>query len=470
MVDVIVVGAGIGGLAAAIDLARRGAKVQLFEAADELGGKLGVFEDGGVRYDTGASLLTMVDVFDELFADAGFVFRDLVELTPVSTSYSWPTGERVVLGGDAATACQSVGEAFGVDAERDLAKFLRYAERIWAAAAPAFVYADAPSLRGSMGRVGLLTQIDPLRTMWAGIKAHVRHPCVRDILARFATYNGSDPRRAPATLNCIAHVELALGGYGIRGGMHELITAHADVARALGVEIHTGAPVEHIVVRDNAVRGVLVHGDMVRCDAVVSNAEPGATDELLGRKATALGERSMSAYNALVRVGRPPTAAHTVLFPARYHREFEEIFDQRHAPTDPAVYLCAPQLAHRITGNLVFVMTNAPAGDTSDASTLRTRALERLRRAGLAPHDVVWERTPTQLAARFPHSDGALYGASSNARFAAFRRPHNRHPTTTGLYLTGGSTHPGGGVPMCALSGRTAARALTADLFHVKQS
>ena len=185
----------------------------------------------------------------------------------------------------------------------------------------------------------------------------------------------------------------------------------------------------------------------------------------------------MSGWTGVLRARRADDRiAHTVLFPDDYDEEFVDIFDRDRPPQSPTIYLCAQSRAHLRKGwesdEPVFVMANAPpepaAGSRPDElwHRLRATALDRLRTSGLVHPDdtLVWERTPSDLARRFPGSRGSLYGAASNTRMAAFQRPPNRVSRIPGLYLATGSAHPGGGVPLCVQSGRTAARALLQDL------
>lgn len=477
--DIAVIGAGVGGLTAAIELAVAGHRVAVFEALGEVGGKLGRVVIDGVEADTGPSVLTMPEVFDELFRRAGTSLEAELSLVAHDAlgDLQWPDGTRLVVHREAGATVESVRGTLGADAAGELAAFLRYAQRIWDAAAPAFVYGDAPTLSTAM-LLGVrapmaMGQIDALRSMQAGIERHVREPHLRDLLARYATYNGSDPRRAPATLNCIAHVELTLGCYGVQGGMYELARALERVAQRQGVTIHVGTPVRGIVTRDGGVDGVDAGNRLQRFDGVVANADAAHVFGELLQGEPPDTEPSMSGWTALVRTSRKPRLSHGVLFPGRYAAEFEDIFDLGIAPRDPTVYVCAQEVAHGRQGaadaELLFCMANAPAVSRdrgTDIDALRGAVLHKLRAAGWidASATVVWERAPAGLAAQFPGTDGAIYGASSNSRFAAFRRPANRVAGTRGLYLASGSAHPGGGVPLCALSGRAAARAAAADL------
>ncbi|MBI4952485.1 MAG: phytoene desaturase [Myxococcales bacterium] len=502
MPDVVVVGGGVGGLAAAIELAAAGERVLVLEAADRPGGKAGTVTLDGVEVDTGPSVLTLPHVFDELCALAGTRLRDELALRAPEPAfrYLWPDGVALDVHVAREATLASVEHTLGAGAARELAGFLRYAERLWSTAAPAFVYGDAPSLGRLVARgpgvVRELVRIDPLRSLAGAIRARVREPHLRTLLLRYATYNGSDARRAPATLGCIAHVELALGGYGVEGGMYELVRALVRVAERAGATLRLGAPVARILRHaDGSVRGVaLVGGEHILAPRVVSNADP-------AHLATALlGERprhglrlprtpSTSGYTAILKAARRPggatsaaapvaaqaRVAHTVLVPGDYGAELSDLFDRDAPPADPTVYLCAAEACHGRRGwadhEPVFVMANAPAEPATGARdeatwpALRERVMRRLLASGLAGDgdELVWERTPADLALRFPGSRGALYGAASNDRSAAFRRPANAVAAIPGLFVASGGAHPGGGLPLAALSGRAAARALLAS-------
>ena len=485
MAEAHVVGSGLGGLAAAIELASRGWRVQVFEAAPTLGGKAGVAVLDGVEVDTGPSVLTMPDVLDAVFRAGGTTLADELEVRAPTPAfrYVWPGGDTFDVLHAREDTVASAARAFGAEAARELDAFLTYSQRIWDAAAPNFVLGPAPSVAGiarlGVRALGLVANIDSMRTMRAAIDGRVRHPRLRDVLSRYATYNGSDLRAAPATLNCIAHVELGLGGYGVRGGVYAIVRALVRVAERLGVVFHAGTPVTRVRVSGGRVVGVDTTSGPHNADVVVVNADVGALlDGLLEpgiRAGVAVEEPlSMSGWNGILRarrrVGESARVAHTVLFPARaYAEEFADIFDRDQPPTDPTVYVCAQEACHGRAGwpddEPVFVMVNAPAeprGGVRSADVwadVERIALDRLRAAGLADADdaLVWRRTPAELAARFPGSRGALYGAASNAMFSAFRRPPNAVAKLPGLYLASGSAHPGGGMPLCLQSGRQAA-------------
>jgi phytoene desaturase len=485
--DVLVVGAGIGGLTAALALAARGLPVRVLEAGPRPGGKAGIVDIDGVRIETGPSVLTLPEVFVEVFARAGLRLDEVVGLRRLDPGfrYRYADGCVVEVAHDPEDTLARVRSALGPAAEAELAAFLDYSRRIWEAAAPHFVLGPAPTWVAMAGLAvrhpRALLSVDPLRSMAAGIDRHVREPHLRMLLRRYATYNGSDPRSAPATLNCIAHVELSLGGFGVQGGINALVDALAGAVEARGGVIECGVPVDRVLIDNREVVGVaLTGGAQRRGRAVVVNADAGMLRAGglpdAARYLPAAAAPSMSGWTGALRAARrSDRLPHEVLFPADYDAEFRDIFDRDRPPAAPTVYLCAQERCHGSPGwpdaEQVFVMANAPAeppSGTRDPRTwaaLETAVEKRIRAAGLwADGDrMVWRRTPADLAAEFPGSRGAIYGAASNDRFAAFKRPPNRVPGLTGLYLASGSAHPGGGLPMVALSGMAAADCLSSD-------
>ena len=489
MTDVIIIGAGMGGLAAAISTAAKGHNVQVFEASSQAGGKAGTTIIDGVEVDTGPSVVTLPEVFDTLFKAAGTRLEDEVTLKTSSPAFRYIFADGVVLDmhHEVEPMLDGIRSTLGRNAAAEMRAFLRYAKTIWNAGAPNFVYGKAPSF-GTIMRLGLtriadVRRIDSMRSMYKGIGAYVQDPHLRNILARYATYNGSNVLTAPATLNCISHVELALGGFGIEGGIAALVRALTRAAEKLGVRFVYDTPIREIVVRGGRVVGVKTHdGGGFSSPAIVANADVGhlARDLLPSdqrRVVTPPSPPSMSGWTAIVRAkkGSEPRPAHAVLFAAEYLEEFIDIFDRDRPPQTPTVYLCAQQTCHGRPGwsdaEPVFVMANSPAEpesgprDPEAFRMLERRVMDRIRNAGLIAVDdsVVWTRTPSELAETFPGSRGSIYGAASNSAMAAFRRPSNAIKGLPGLYLASGSAHPGGGLPLCALSGIAAAEALVAD-------
>lgn len=491
--DVVVIGAGMGGLSAAVALAARGLQVHVVEAGPRPGGKVDIHRHDDVEMDTGPSVLTLPDVVDRVLRRAGTSLASELELISPAPAfrYRYPDGTCFDVYPELEATLDSAAAAFGVKARRQLESFLAYARQIWETSRDAFVLGPPPRVsaltRQFVTRPGDVMRVDPFRTMAEAIIDRLHHPKLHDVMLRYATYNGSSPFLAPATLNCIAHVEIGLGMYGVKGGMHELARALRRVGEARGVQFQWETTVRSILKKGGRVRGVELADDTcIDAPHVVVNADVAhLVSALLPTEKRHLpkpGRPSMSGVCLLVKARRRPTrVGHEVLFPETYADEFHDIFDRRVAPQDPTLYLCAQEKAHSRTGwaehEPVFVMANAPPVESSgdgrgttasdrDAARLIDTVSQKLVRAGLIDVDdeVIWQRTPADLGRRFPGSAGAIYGAASHGWAAAFQRPKNRVEGVPGLYLASGTAHPGGGVPLCLMSGLTAADLLWQDV------
>jgi phytoene dehydrogenase-like protein len=431
----------------------------------------------GVSFDTGPSVLTMPEVLGELLELGGMRLGEELRLRAPDPAfrYRWPDGLVLDLHPELERSLEAVRAALGAGPAEELRSFLEGAGRIWAAAAPHFVLGPAPSwtrlVRLPLGELWKMRQLDSLRSMARSIEAQVREPHLQDLLLRYATYNGSDPRRAPATLNCIAHVELALGGFGLEGGVGAMVAALVEAGARRGVQLELGCPVEGV---EQAPSGYVVKlaGGRAAVDALVVNAEPSWLAKQLPGALRAPPSSSTSGWTGVYRARRRARPAHEVLFPRRYMAEFEDLFDAQRPPLEPAVYLCAQEVQHGRAGwadaEPLFAMVNAPPeppGGSEAAlwSEVEGRCHARLVDAGLveAEDALVWRRSPSELARAFPGSRGGLYGAASNGTFDAFLRPANR--LRRGLYLASGGAHPGGGMPLAMRSGLAAASALLAE-------
>lgn len=484
----IIVGGGLGGLAAAIHLAAAGRRVVLLEKNERLGGKANLIVEEGYVFDTGPSLLTMPDVVRELCAVAGARLDDELDLVRLESScrYRWPDG-----------ACfetyQSLPALVTEIARlepRDVGGFLRflaYAHGIYAAVADPFLFNPPDDWRALIGPAWLRDtwKIDPLRTVDQAVSSFFTSPYLRQVFNRYATYNGSSPYRAPATLNTIPVVELLGGAWHVRGGIYELVRMAERLARRLGVEIYTNAPVAQIDLRNGCACGVrLENGERLPSAEVVVNADPRyAYRQLLsGQQTTAARferlELSCSGFVLLLGVDQvyPQLAHHNIFFAADYPREFAAIFDKRVPAPDPTIYVCATSVTdaeHAPPGHMnLFVLVNAPVVNPRvnwerEATGYRDLVVTRLERMGLEglQRHVRYERiiTPTDLESRYNAPGGAIYGLASNSARTAFLRPPLRAREIRQLYFVGGGTHPGGGIPLVLLSGRAVARRALAD-------
>jgi 1-hydroxycarotenoid 3,4-desaturase len=480
--DVVVVGGGMGGLSAAVALGAAGKRVVLLERADAVGGKVAEVVVDGVGFDTGPSVLTLPDVIDRVLQHAGMSVAADLPLVRPSPAFRYHAEGQAPLDifVDEADTLASIERTLGAAAATELRAFLQYAKGIWDTSKDDFVFGAAPTattlLRLGMTRPFDMLKVDPLHSMRQAIWSRISHPLLRTVLLRYATYNGSDPTTAPATLNCIAHVELGLGGFGVLGGMGMLAKTLRRAAERVGVVCRTNTSVDELVLRDGRCVGVRVGDEVINAASVVVNADVGWLRTLPGAVPKALpspSSLSMSGATMVLKARRRSSrVAHEVVFPeADYLEEFADIFQRRRGPRSPTIYVCAQEQAQGRTGwkdhEPLFVMVNAPAlaaGVVDDGVALLQSARARLLSKQLIDIDdeIVWQRTSTGLAAQFPGSSGSLYGAASNDRLSAFRRAPNALSGVPGLFLASGSAHPGGGVPLCAQSGLLAAQAVLA--------
>ena len=490
---VIVVGAGIGGLVSALELAARGAEVLVLERAARPGGKMREVEVGGVAMDAGPTVFTMRWVFEELFEAVGTRLSEHLALQPVSVlaRHAWSVDERLDLFADVQRSAAAIGEFSGVAAGRGYLDFCERARRIYRTLEIPFLRSSRPSPLSLASRVGWrglpdLMRISPLSTLWQELGKHFVDPRLRQLFGRYATYCGSSPFMAPATLMLVAHVEQE-GVWLVEGGMHRVATALARLAQQRGALIRCLAHVDNILTSAGRVSGVrLVGGEELPARAVVFNGDVAAIGSgrlgnsvAAGVPPVADSRRSLSAMtlNLLASTQGFPLARHSVFFSNDCAREFDDIFKHARLPSSPTVYVCAQDRSDDGTATSdaperLLCIVNAPAN--GDAGSFTPEELARceaqthqtLARCGLqvqhAPaHSLM--TTPRDFERLFPATGGALYGQASHGWMASFNRPGSRS-RVPGLYLAGGSAHPGPGVPMAALSGRQAAASLLADL------
>jgi len=483
---VVVIGAGMGGMAAAARLAVKRHDVTVMEQAGTYGGKLGTFERDRFVFDTGPSLLTLPAVYRDLFNKTGAGLDetvDLVELEP-AFRYRFPDGVAVEMPGvDSSRCAVALGDALGGTAREDWMAFMRRASDIWQVTRRPFLESPLSGMRDLLPLARNLSDVRTVApfTSLRGLGGKYLHdPRLRMLLDRYATYTGSDPRRAPAALATVPYVEQTFGAFHVGGGVRRLADAlHArDLER--GVSFRMSTDVAEVVTDAARVTGVrLVSGEVVPADIVVANADathlyrdlvrdPRGSEALRRlRKATP----SLSGFVLLLAVrGRTPDLLHhNVWFPQDYDAEFDAIFGRDARPVeDPTVYVCAPDddlMRPDADHESWFVLVNAPRhSDTGERGTVdwtapglaesyRDRILDVMASRGFDVRDrLLWTeiRTPADLERETRAPGGSIYGTSSNGARAAFLRPANVSPVP-GLYLVGGSAHPGGGLPLVGM-------------------
>ncbi len=486
---VIVIGAGCGGLAAAADLARQGCAVTVIERAAAPGGKMRLVPVDGAAIDAGPTVFTMRWIFDGLFGDAGQRLEDHLQLMPlqVLARHAWRRGGQLDLFADIERSSEAIGVFAGPAAARGYREFCARSADIYRTLAATFIGAQRPSPLELVRRVGLgnldaMWRTAPLRTMWSALADHFEDPRLRQLFGRYATYVGSSPLATPATLMLVAHVEQD-GVWQVRGGMHAVARSLQALGAAQGATYRYGTGVARILVRHGRAAGVeLADGETLDADAVVYNGDVAALAAgMLGpgvaraARPTPPAARSLSAITWCIH-GRTSGFAlehHNVFFAEDYPSEFKAIFSERRITAAPTVYVCAQDRGgDGVPAGLerLLLLINAPAdGDRTplapaELARCEAATLELLRACGLQIHAGAEQRvvtTPQGFDALFPATGGALYGRASHGSMASFQRS-GAASAVPGLFLAGGSVHPGPGVPMAVMSGRLAAARLLA--------
>jgi diapolycopene oxygenase len=489
---IAVVGAGLGGLSVAARLAADGHQVDVFDSQDFPGGKAGTEQLGGYRFDTGPSLVTMPEVFDELFAETGESREEFIRFTALDEicRYFFDDGMRLSSFADRDKFAAEI-DSKTADSRGSLFRFLDYAARIYRVSADLFLRKSLHEPRTYVSRRALasilsLGRIDPLRSMDRAVQSFFTDPRMVQFFNRYATYNGSNPYRTPATLNIIPHVEYGIGAAAADDGIFSIPSGIARLARKKGASLHLGTGVDRIVYDQTTrrVRGIVVGGERRDYDAVVSNADVVRTyrtllkDEdapLLKRYLKLEPSSSGLVFYLGMKETFPDLGLHNIFFSGDYRAEFSDIFDAHKCPSDPTVYV---NITSKVTpsdapagGENWFVLVNAPHNSGQDwrAEVARTRAvvMDRLSRSLGRDVEFVIDlesvMTPADIEERTGSRFGSLYGISSNSRMAAFLRHPNRSRRYPGLFFCGGSAHPGGGMPLVVLSGK-----ITADLIRTQ--
>ncbi len=505
---VVVIGAGMGGLAAAALLAKQGLDVQLLERAEAPGGKMRPVELGALRLDGGPTVLTMRWVFEALFDRLGLSLDQQVHLhrSEVLARHAWSGSESLDLLADLEESVEAIARFSSPAEALRYRAFCQRAAQVFATLDASFIRASRPSPLSLTWRVlrqhGLagwprLMGIAPFTPLWRALGRFFRDPRLHQLFGRYATYCGTSPFDAPATLMLVAHVERE-AVWQVEGGMAHLALALARCGQQLGVRLRCQAEVQRLLVTDGRVSGVqLANGEQLPAEAVIFNGDARAlTEGLLGPDAPqglGHGSPSLSAltWHAEALTGGFDLSHHNVFFgpPQGYRAEFQAIAAGR-LPECPTVYVCAQDRsgqAHRRRPGLIagqrrperlMCLVNAPADASGRGLTAEEIARceqqmwRRLRDAGLQVQLISPPllTRPQDFAQRFPASQGALYGPSSRGWRASFQaRPAGR-TSLPGLFLAGGSVHPGPGVPMAALSGQLAADQLLEDLASTWRS
>ena len=496
MSRIVVIGAGVGGMTVAARLAKQGHEVAIYEASDRTGGKCRTEWIGDYAFDTGPSLLTLPAIYKDFFLKTGPRFERVLTSTAVNPSftYNFADGKSVdFVNLDLPKTCAAIDASLGVEGGNAWHTLMQRAEIMWDISRVPFVQSELTSIWSLLKRRDLIRgirQIAPYKSLRKVTGEYTKDHHIQMIIDRYATYTGSDPRKAPAALLTIAFVEASFGAWHLAGGIGQLSVALEDRCRLLQVDINLKSPVAQINTVQGAVTGItLASGAVISADLVVANADAEIVyNHLLGpdvrqakpeRKKLKRAEKSLAGFslllgldNSLIDGPAPEINHHSIYFPTDYDAEFDAIFTKHIPVADPTIYICAPHdplMVKREGTENWFVLVNAPRHDPESGwdwsrggAEYAQQIIAKLDALGLRVSerlDVMEFRTPLDLQNSTNAPGGSIYGTSSNGAMSAFSRAKNRSPVK-GLFCVGGSAHPGGGLPLVGMSAELVAEAI----------
>ena len=475
---IAVIGSGIGGLATACRLASKGHEVTVFEKNASPGGKISEINMGGYRFDTGPSLFTLPELVEELYSAAGetvpstFAYKKL----EVLCKYFYNSGENLIAWSDQQKFTDECVQKLGEDPS-NITKYFKNAAMIYKITADIFLFNSLHRVRNLLKFSVLksLLQVNKIRfykTMHRDNKSNFKSPLLIQLFDRYATYNGSSPYKAPATLNVIAHLENNLGTYFPEQGMYSIVQHIYELALKKGVRFSFNSLVTSINIKDKVAVGISVGDTEFAFDKIVSDSDinyviNNLMDHPLKKRFSRL-EPSSSALVFYWGINKefPELDLHNILFSADYKEEFNNLFQKKTIDTDPTVYIFVSSKmvksdAPKKCENW-FVMVNAPSNSKEDwdelIRTSRQNIINKINKSLKTNIEDYIEQekiaSPITIEQNTLSKGGALYGNSSNSMFSAFLRHPNFLKSVNNLYFVGGSVHPGGGIPLCLASAK----------------
>jgi phytoene desaturase len=493
---VVVVGAGLGGLAAAIRCAHAGHEVTLIEKNERAGGKMHVIEEDGFRFDAGPTILTMPQNLEKLFTSVGRNRADYIPLVRIDPQWRafFEDGKKVDVWGDRQKMREEIRRLNPREVE-SYDKFRDYAQRMFHFSEQFFFWRSVsgmgdlmqPDEMASVDGLRILLSIDPFATVSSAIDRHFHEPHLRQILEHFMQYVGSDPHQVPAILSAIHHIQLEYGVWYPMGGMNRVAAGLVKLAGELGVRIELNTQVERITAEGKRITGVEAGGRSFPADAVVANSDfVRSHTELLPETGTrrriekkpARYEPACSGIVLYFGLDRKYDNLwhHDFFFSKDPKREFQDIYHKKVPTQDPTLCVCAPSRTDASVAppgcENVYVLVHTPYLQGKDNwkelyKPYRDLIVRKLERNGLTDFEkhIKVERwmTPVDLEQRYRVDRGAIYGIASHGKFRGGFKPSNRSADFSNLYFCGGSVNPGPGVPMALMSGQIAADCLMED-------
>lgn len=475
---IAVIGSGIGGLATACRLASKGHEVTVFEKNASPGGKISEINMAGYRFDTGPSLFTLPELVEELYTAAGetvpstFAYKKL----EVLCKYFYNSGENLVAWSDQQKFTDECVQKLGADPS-NITNYFKTASLIYKITADIFLFNSLHKVRNLLKFSVLksLLQVNKIRfykTMHGDNSSNFKSPLLVQLFDRYATYNGSNPYKAPATLNVIAHLENNLGTYFPEQGMYSIMRHIYELALKKGVSFSFNSLVTSINIKNKIAVGISVGDKAFAFDRIVSDSDinyviNNLMDHPLKKRFNRL-EPSSSALVFYWGVNKefPELDLHNILFSGDYKEEFTNLFQGKTIDTDPTVYIFVSSKmvksdAPKNCENW-FVMVNAPSNSKENWDELirvtKQNIINKINRSlktsieDYIEHEKI--ASPITIEQDTLSKGGALYGNSSNSMFSAFLRHPNFLKNVKNLYFVGGSVHPGGGIPLCLASAK----------------
>ena len=476
-----IIGAGLGGLSAAIRLANKGFEVDIYEQNSLPGGKAGELKEQGFRFDTGPSLLTMPYVIKDLFEECGVNVDDYLKIRKLDIICKYFYHDKTVIN------AYSDSDKFGKEIEENttdnsetLKKYLNYCQTIYELTGDLFLTKDPTSISTYLNSKAFKTllnikKIDSFRTMNEANKSFFKDKRLVQLFNRYATYNGSNPYLAPATLNIISHIEYNQGSFIPEDGIYSIIQALCKLVEKKGVNIFLNQKVDKIILENNEAKAIKINDKLIKYDKIISNVDVNFTfQNLIKDNRNSEAKRyikKVPSFSGLVfywgvKKEFPELETHNIFFSKDYKKEFEDLFDNKTIHNDPTVYI---YISSKINKNDApnkkenwFVMVNAPYIQGQDWKTeiqeARKHIVNKINNFLSTEIEKFIEfenvLSPIDIQNKTGSYLGSIYGISSNDKFAAFMRQSNKSKSIKSLYFCGGSAHPGGGIPLVILSGK----------------
>ncbi|WP_335870848.1 phytoene desaturase family protein [Bacillus sp. 2205SS5-2] len=489
---VIIIGGGLGGMSAAIRLAGSGYKVTLVEKGERLGGKLNIRKGEGYTFDTGPSILTMPWVLEKLFASVDKNLHDYLNLQRVEPGWRtfFEDGTTIDLTADLPRMLEELKKVSDEDAN-EFFQYLQYSNKMYELSMKSFYKKSISGLTDLRSMHGMkeLLQMDPMKTMDAATKKHFKNKHLQQLFNFLIMYIGSSPYHAPAILTQLAHVQLGIGVYYVQGGMYQIAVAMESLLNELGVEVRLNTKVVEVLSNGSKAQGVkLENGVSLLGDIVISNLEaiPFYSNLMNQNAEVEKAQKELSKYEPtvsglvlLLGINRTyeKLAHHNFFFSKDAKEEFHQIFNEKRMADDPTVYVGVSaksddSQAPNGKENL-FVLTHVPPLQKNEnwedyKEAYRDKILTKLERMGLKnirKHvEFEYQFTPNDLQSLYGSNGGSIYGVVTDRKLNGGFKIPNKSNVLENVYFVGGSTHPGGGVPMVTLSGQ-----LTADLIEEEQ-